>query len=271
MTAAVVLLAALLAQAPGPAELALPGYRLHLVVDESVDADTLRALAGRGTVLWLRTRSNMLRESTVEALARFPEAYVQLRPPLLDVHVRQLHRAPRAGAWLDAATLGAGPWYQRLGPRRVAVDVRGPLDADLSRRVASLRPARVTWRPQEAEATLAAWGELAQLPGAKLLVLAGPARAEGTCRDEALPAIWRTARAAVALRVDAGAPVDGPPCGPGRRVRVTGLPDDAALVALFSRAPAAELELEAGSDPVALAHARAWVERLEAAVSGSAR
>jgi hypothetical protein len=52
---------------------------------------------------------------------------------------------------------------------------------------------------------------------------------------------------------------------------VTGLPDDAALVALFSRVPSAELELEVGSAPGALARARAWVERLEAAVSGSAR
>jgi hypothetical protein len=272
VTAAVVLLAALLAQAPAPTELALPGYRLHLVVDESVDADALRALAGRGTVLWLRTRSNMLRASTVEALARFPEAYVQLRPPLLEAQAKQLQRAPRAGAWLDAGTLGAGAWHHRLGPRRVAVDVRGPLDAEAARRVAALRPARVTWLPGDAEATLAGWGELAQLPGAKLLVHPGPwDSAPGPCRDEALPGAPRTARAAVSLRVDAGARVDGPPCGTGRRVRVTGLPDDAALVALFSRVPSAELELEVGSDPGALARARAWVERLEAAVNGSAR
>jgi hypothetical protein len=266
---AAVLLAALLAQAPAPAELALPGYRLHLVVDESVDAATLRALAGRGTVLWLRTRSNMLRESTVEALARFPEAYVQLRPPLLEAQAKQLQRAPRAGAWLDASTLGAGAWHHRLGPRRVAVDVRGVLDTEVARRVAALRPARVTWLPEDKDATLAGWGELAQLPGAKLLVLAG--NLEGMCLDEALPGASRTARAAVSLRVDLGARVDGPPCGTGRRVRVTGLPDDAALVALFSRMPSAELELEVGSDAGALARARAWVERLEAAVNGSAR
>ncbi|MFP2923691.1 hypothetical protein ACLESO_00450 [Pyxidicoccus sp. 3LG] len=127
MTAVAVLLAALVAQAPGPTALALPGYRLHLVVDESVDADTLRALVGGGTVLWLRTRSNMLRDSTVEAVARFPEAYVQVRPPLREAHADQLRRAPRAGAWVDSESLKQGTgWLHRLGPRLVAVDVRGP-------------------------------------------------------------------------------------------------------------------------------------------------
>ena len=327
MTAVAVLLAALLAQAPGPGPtaLTLPGYRLHLVVDESVDADTLRALAGSGTVLWLRTRSNMLRDSTVEAVARFPEAYVQVRPPLLEAHASQLRRAPRAGVWLGAESLEKGTgWHHRLGPRPVAVDVRGPLDTEVAGRVAALRPARVTWLPGEADATLGGWGELARLPGAKVLVLAeatgagravapgaplqgqGPGRAapspagaplpgerstevlqaggsaepgaaltfqptttSGSCTEAVLPVPLRTVRARMTLRVEAGSPVDGPPCGMGRRVRVSGPPDDAALVALFSRAPATELELEAGSDPAALANARRWVERLEAAVRGN--
>ncbi|MBZ4418641.1 hypothetical protein [Myxococcus sp. RHSTA-1-4] len=316
MTAVAVLLAALLAQAPsgpGPEGLTLPGYRLHLVVDESVDADTLRALAGGGTVLWLRTRSNMLRDSTVEAVALFPEAYVLFRPPLLEAHAEQLRRAPRAGAWVDAGTLGKGAgWHHRLGPRPVAVDVRGPLDAEVARRVAALRPARVTWMPGETDATLAGWGELAQLPGAKVLVLAGApgtrsegafpaegagstgqpgasrlaAREEGAlsagdattteapltaraCPEEVLPVPLRAARTRVTVRVNAGTPVDGPPCGMGRRVRVSGPPDDAALVALFSRVPDVELELEVGAGPAALANARRWVERLEAAVRGN--
>lgn len=314
MTAVAVLLAALLAQAPGPVgptELTLPGYRLHLVVDESVDADTLRALAGGGTVLWLRTRSNMLRDSTVEAVALFPEAYVQVRPPLLEAHASQLRRAQRAGVWVDEESLGKGAgWHHRLGPRPVAVEVRGPLDAEVAGRVAALRPARVTWLPGDADATLGGWGELARLPGAKVLVLAGVVAAERavapgaslpeppsaggdssrgaapveasvmreassgvptarSCPEGVLPGSLRNARTRVALRVEGGTPVDGPPCGMGRRVRVSGPPDDAALVALFSRAPATELELEAGSDPAALANARRWVERLEAAVRGN--
>ncbi|MFP2923692.1 hypothetical protein ACLESO_00455 [Pyxidicoccus sp. 3LG] len=158
--------------------------------------------------------------------------------------------------------------------------------------MAALRPARVTWLPEAQDATLAGWGELAQLPGAKVLVMARaagasaaagveaaleepapsrPAQGAASCSTEALPGPLTATRARVALRVNAGTPVDGPPCGLGRRVRVTGPPDDAALVALFSRMPSAELELEVGSHPAALANARAWVERLEAAVHGSGK
>ncbi len=260
MSAAAVLLVALLAQAPAPTELALPGYRLHLVVDEDVAAEDLRALAGSGTVLWLRTRSNMLRDSTVEALALFPEAYVQLRPPLLEAQVRQLRRAPRVGGWLDAGALAAGGWH-RLGPRRVAVDVRGPLDAALFKQVASLRPARVMWAPGEGDATLDAWGLFAQLPGAKLLAWASWPP-EASCPEP----LARGGLGTVVLRGDRRA-ASGP-CGLTWRVVMEGLPEDAALVALFSRAPSTELEVEVGKGKGELARARAWVRRLEAAVRG---
>ncbi len=50
-----------------------------------------------------------------------------------------------------------------------------------------------------------------------------------------------------------------------------GLPEDAALVALFSRAPSTELELEVGTGERELTRARAWVQRLEEAVRGRSR
>lgn len=262
MSVAAALLVAVLAQAPGPSELALPGYRLHLVVDESVDADTLSALAGSGTVLWLRTRSNMLKNSTVEAVARFPEAYVQLRPPLKEEQVRQLHRAPRAGAWLDAQALtGAG--LHRLGPRRIAVELRGALDAELARRITGLRASRITWLPGATEVTLETWGLFAQLPGSKLLALSRPL--EGACPE--LP--WRAALATVVLRVEEG--TSQARCSLGRRVVMRGLPEDAGLVELLSRDPALELELEVGTSAEELERARAWVQWLEAAVRGRRR
>ncbi|MBN1207501.1 MAG: hypothetical protein JXB05_21690 [Myxococcaceae bacterium] len=262
MSAAAVLLVALLAQAPAPPRLVLPGYRLHLIVDESVAADELRALAGSGTVLWLRTRSNMLRESTVEALALFPEAYVQLRPPLKEEHVRQLRRAPRVGAWLDAQTL-AGPGLHRLGPRRIAVELRGALDVELARRVGGLRPLRIHWIPGTWEVSLEAWGLFAQLPGSKLLSLAGPLGA--SCPE--LPR--RGALALVALRVE-GEPAEAT-CGLGQRVVMKGFPEEAALVSLLSREVATELELEVGAGAGELERARAWVQRLEEAVRGRRR
>jgi hypothetical protein len=262
LSAAAALLLTVLAQSQGPAELVLPGYRLHVVVDESVEADELRALAGSGTVLWLRTRSNMLRDSTVEALALFPEAYVQLRPPVLEEQIRQLRGAPRVGAWLDAQVLdGAG--LHRLGPRRTAVELRGPLDAKLARRLGALRPSRVMWLPGTMEVSLEAWGTFAQLPGSKLLSVAGPLGIE--CPE--LPR--RVALATVILRVDEGAG-EGT-CGLGRRVVMRGFPNDAALAALLSQEPSTELEIEVGEGARELERAKAWVRRLEAAVRGPRR
>ncbi|TQF17712.1 hypothetical protein FJV41_01715 [Myxococcus llanfairpwllgwyngyllgogerychwyrndrobwllllantysiliogogogochensis] len=259
-----VLLAAVLAQAPGPASLTLPHYRLHLRVDESVDADALRSLAGSGTVLWLSTRSNMLRDSTLEALKSFPEVYVQVRPPLLEAHARQLGRAPRVGLWVDSSTLDASGWHHRLGPRAVAVEVRGVLDVDVASRVADVRPSRVAWFPGPEDASLAGWGEFVQLPGAKLL---GPIALGG--RDVALGAwSWRSSASRVLLWTDAKGRALG---GAVRRIRVREPLDEVTLVALFVQEPATELELEVGADPESLGYARAWVERLEAAVSGSAR
>lgn len=262
MSAAAAVLVLLLAQAPAPTELVLTGYRLHLVVDESVAADTLRALAGSGTVLWLRTRSNTLRDSTIEALALFPEAYVQLRTPLTEEHIRQLRKAPRVGAWLEAQTL-TGPGLHWLGPRRSAVEIRGALDTELIRRLRALRPSWIIWMPGASDVSLEAWGSFAQLPGRKLLSLAG---AMGSLCPE-LP--WRGALATVSLRAEEGTVAET--CGLGRRVVMRGFPEDTALVSLLSRDPSAELEVEAGPGERELARARAWVQRLEEAVRGQSR
>lgn len=262
MSAAAVLLVAVLAQAPAPERLVLPAYRLHLMVDESIEADDLRALAGSGTVLWLRTKSNVLRESTIEALARFPEAYVQLRPPLKEEQVRQLRGAPRVGAWLDAKTL-AGPGLHWLGPRRRAVEVRGALDAELARQLSALRPSRITWTPGTSEVSLEDWGRFAQLPGSKLLALAGTP-------DLPCPEFpWRAALATISLRVEEGTGSDT--CDLGLRVVMKGFPDDATLVALLNRKHPTELEIEVGPGPRELERAKAWVRRLEEAVRGRSR
>jgi hypothetical protein len=262
VSAAAAVLVVLLAQAPTPPELVLTGYRLHLVADESVAADDLRALAGSGTVLWLRTRSNTLRDSTLEALARFPEAYVQLRPPLKEEHIRQLRKAPRVGVWLEAQAL-TGPGLHWLGPRRSAVEIRGALDPELIQRLRALRPSWIFWTPGASDVSLEAWGTFAQLPGRKLLSLAVPM---GPLCPE-LP--WRGALATVSLRVEEGTGAES--CGLGRRVVMKGFPEDSALVALLSRDPSVELEVQAGPGERELARAQAWVQRLEEVVRGQSR
>ncbi|MBJ6762596.1 hypothetical protein JGU66_17650 [Myxococcaceae bacterium JPH2] len=285
MTPAALVVAAMLAQSPGPRTLALSGYRLHLRVNESVDPEQLRSLAASGTVLWLRTHSNMLRDSTMDAVARFPEAYVELRPPLRDAQVQQFRHAPRVGVWLDAAMV-SGDWY-RLGPRPVAVDIRGSLETDQATRIAALRPRRVTWMPRTRdEATLAAWGELVWLPGMKVVDLSQVASKEPSeatpnppeppaAESSTAPVEWwqglRGSWARVAWMEGQGTVRPPRRWALGRRVRVQGPPDEEALVALFSLTPGAELELEVGDDAKSLAMARAWVERLEAAVRGGAQ
>jgi hypothetical protein len=262
VSVAAAVLVTLLAQAPAPAELLLPGYRLHLVADESVAADDLRALAGSGTVLWLRTSSNTLRDSTLEALALFPEAYVQLRPPLKEEHIRQLRKAPRVGAWLEAQSL-AGPGLHWLGPRRSAVEIRGALDAELVRRLGALRPSWSIWTPGTSDVSLEAWGTFAQLPGRKLL--SWPGEFGPLCPE--LP--WRVALATISLRVEEGA--GERTCGLGRRVVMRGSPEEVALVPLLKRETPTELELEVGTRASELARARAWVHRMEEAVRGRSR
>ena len=262
MSVAAAVLVTLLAQAPPPAEPLLPGYRLHLVADESLEADDLRALAGSGTVLWLRTSSNTLKDSTLEALALFPEAYVQLRTPIKEEHIRQFRKAPRVGAWLEASSL-AGPGLHWLGPRRSAVELRGALGAELVRRVAALRPAWCLWTPGTPDISLEAWGAFAQLPGRKLLTWTGTL---GPVCPE-LPV--RGALATISLRVEEGTGEET--CGLGRRVVMKGFPDDVALGPLLRRGPATELELQLGPGDSGLDRARAWGRRLEEAVRGQRR
>lgn len=259
---AAAVLVTLLAQAPAPAEPLLPGYRLHLVVDESVEADDLRALVGSGTVLWLRTRSNTLKDSTIEALALFPEAYVQLRTPLKEEHLRQLRKAPRVGAWLDAQML-TGPGLHWLGPRRSAVELRGPLDKELVRRLIALRPAWSLWTPGTSDISLEAWGTFAQLPGRKLLTWAG------TLGPECPEFPERGALATISLRVEEG--TGEQTCGLGRRVLIKSPPEEVPLGPLLRRGPPTELELPIGPGANSLDQARAWVRKLEEAVRGQRR
>jgi hypothetical protein len=208
----------------------------------------------------------MLRKSVVERLPRFDESYVQMRPPLSDADLRALAGAPEAGAWLSATALSNGSLF-RLGARRRAVDVDGPLTEEVAASVRAARPARVRWRPREIP-SLDEWARFAQLPGARVLVWDGPLHgADAGCP---LPGRWE----GLALWADSprwSAPAElAATCGWGLWVRLVPSVGDAWLQRLFARDAAVELELDVPDDR-SIAAVRGLLARIEAAAPRAGR
>jgi hypothetical protein len=240
-----------------PQALAFPSWRVHAFVVEDVDPDALASLARPGVVLWLKTRSNMLRASQVARLGRFSESYVQLHSPILEGQVRQLEAAPRAGVWLDEAALADRGLF-RLGARRRAVSIDGELTAERLAALVQARPARVLWRPTQAP-RLDEWARFAQAPGVRVLVWAGPLdAADGGCP---------LARPPEGLTLWADSPRLGAParlaaaCGLALWVQVPPQVGDAWLQALFAANPKTELQVDV-PDEGRVRSARALLEQL---------
>jgi hypothetical protein len=267
VTLAAVVLAVSMAQSPlagAPRDLALPGYKVHLIVSEDLNPDALRGLARPNTVLWMQTRSNMLRVSSVENLARFPEAYVFIRPPVLDLHAQQLKRAPAAGLWVREQDL-ATPGLYRFGGRPLAIDVEGELSEERASNVTRAKPRRITWSPSTLD--MMSWSRFAQLPGAKLIQAA---------EEGAVVAALNACRCTkglkrIALRLDGRTWKTGertlPPDGIGARVRISSAPSDRLLSWIFAKNPTVELELEIGTNEDAAEEAAQLLRRLEQGTS----
>lgn len=230
-----------------PATLAMQPPRLHLVVDEALEADLLRPLVAPGITVWLKTRSNAVRDSMREVLAGFDEAYVQLRPPIRDAHVDQLSRSGTVGVWLEATGLDE-PALSRLGPRRVAVSLEGELSEALAERVERRRPFRVLWEPTP-QVSVMEWARFRSLGGrARKHARLRAATAQGyVCEPDAATAPERSKGAGpIAPWLDVGLwlSLAGQvfPCGAGARVQIRPEIDDSVLRWMFSRQPALELE-----------------------------
>jgi hypothetical protein len=229
--------------------------RVNLYASEDVDPDLLAALARPESVLWLRTRSNVLRKSVSERLRRFPQAYVQLRPPL---RADAADALGDAGGWIEDGPDAASAF--RLGPRPLALEVHGELTEARVDRISRLRPAILIWTPVPAGPTLDGWARLTQLPGEHAIDLRGLSARFEACEGKPK----RTTR----FQIDDNPALEAwaHQCGAGTIVRVAPAAPQSELEAILARDPSAELSVDVPDDRAASA-ARNLLDRAEAAGS----
>ncbi len=242
----------LLAASPGPEVLVLPGFRLHLETSEDVEPDRLEALARPGVVLWLRTRSNLVKRSVAERLGRAESSYVQVRQPL-GAAVREQF-GPRVHPLVALEGLDVSA-FRRWAPVGTAVDVVGALSADGAQALQTLRPQAVRWQP-DGEPTAEEWARTGGFHGLEVHPTAG------------LPACQRPFKGGgrIRLRVpvqQAESSASG--CGFALRLEVPVSITEAELKQLLVHFPGAELWTRVDNDTDAMA-AAALVAVLTAAV-----
>lgn len=228
--------------------------RVHVIASEDLEPDVLRALARPQVALWLTTRTNTLRESTLETLNRFESAFVQLRTPLAGVDVKALTKSPRAGLWMN---LEGASLSRVRGSRPLALEVSGVLDETKHGWLLAQKPSFVRWSP-EASIDLLEWSRFKTLPGRKAVVLSPGLLLPRDCatRDAAEPSA--ELHVATLLAVSAGVF----PCGAGTRVEVPPDVEPWLLKSLIVRDPSVELVVRVGDDVRKVGRARALLELL---------
>jgi hypothetical protein len=227
---------------PAPEPLTLPGFRIHLEVSGDLEPDRLEALARPGVVLWVQTRSNLLKRSVAERLGRAEASYVQLRPPLGE-GVRQQFTG-RVKPWVGLEGLDVAA-YRRWAPGGTAVEVAGALNEERLKQLGALRPQMVRWRPEEAP-TPEEWAWAARLAGLEIHPK-GPLAACG----HPLKGAER-----IRLRVPAaGADASAAGCGFALRLEVSLATAEADVRMLLVQWPGAELWARVGNETEALAAA----------------
>jgi hypothetical protein len=231
-----------------------PLARVHVLVRDTLEPDRLRDLARPNVTAWVETSNNTLSVAAVENLARFDEAFVQLRAPLAHVDAAEFARMPRVGPWLEFADLAL---VGRLpGARRLAVSIKA-LDEPTVAALTRARPSVVRWTPA-AELDVLQWSLFRQVPGHRVVVgathLLVPQRCTERRGDEA--ALELHVANLLALSSDAF------PCGKGTRVVVPLDVDRWLLQSLLVRDPSVELVLEVGADAERARAARALLDAL---------
>lgn len=221
-----------------PEVIAPPSLRVHVRAHEDLEPDTLRSFARPRVTLWLETRSNVLKTSTLENLKRFDGVFVRLRAPVTETQGRALETAPTAGVWVDASQLEGRGFARVLGPRPLAVQVKGPLDEALFDRLQKARPEWVEWLPAT-EADVMSFSLLKQLPGRKL-VSGLAAQACGATDDGPAARV----HLATLLSLSSGTF----PCGRSPIVVVALDTDRWLIQSTVVKDPTAELEVFVGND-----------------------
>ncbi len=240
-----------------PEPIVARSVRVNIVASEDLEPDVLRALARPQVVLWLTTRSNTLRESTLDTLNQFGSSWVQLRAPVEAVDAKAFKRAPTAGWWLplDARV---GPALSRFrGARSLALEVTGAMDDDTRALLAAQRPTLVRWTPV-GEVDLLQWSQFRSFPARKVVVLSPGFLLPRDCasRDASEPAA--ELHVGMLLAVSAGVF----PCGQGTRIEVPPDLEPWLLKSLIVREPSVELVVQVGDDVRKVGKARALLELL---------
>ncbi len=230
--------------------------RVHLHASEELDPDHLRALARNNVVLWLSTRTNTLRASTLETINKFSEAWIALRAPVRESDALQLNKVPRAGLWIDVQDLDGA--RRVLGPRRLTINLQGALDAALFEKLQKLRPAQTIWRAPP-EVDLLSWGLFRQLPGRKVL-----SRTTSRWWPVECPEDPGDSEPTVQTQVEAvrNNPRKVFPCGKGPRIEIPLDVERSVLQFLLVREPSTELVIDIGDDPRLVSKARRLLDDL---------
>ena len=240
-----------------PEPLVARSVRVNVIASEELEPDVLRALARPQVVLWLTTRSNTLRESTLDTLNQFGTSWVQLRSPVEAVDAKALARAPKAGLWapLDARL---GPALSRFrGSRSLALEIGGEMDEGRRALLASQRPSLVRWAPR-GEVDLLQWSQFRTLPGRKVVVLSPGFLLPRDCASREASEPAAELHVAMLLAVSAGVF----PCGLGTRIEVSPDVEPWLLKSLIVRDPSVELVIRVDDDVRKVGKARGLLELL---------
>ena len=230
--------------------------RVHVRANEELDSDHLRVLARKNVTLWLSTRTNSLRASTLESINRFGEAWISLRAPVDEADARQLNKVATAGIWLETKDLDGA--RRVLGPRKLALKLSGPLEAALAEKLKKLRPSEISW-VAPAQVDLLSWSLFRALPGRKLLL-----RGTDELWPTQCPANPSSSEPTMQVGLESAEKLlEGAfPCGRAPRIEVPLTVDRAAVQALLVREPSVELVIDVGDDPLKASKAKRLLDAL---------